>query len=239
MKKTIIIIVIVLIGWFVVKPLITSAASQTITCANWWKGGGGSGSCSGSTVTFTGTDNFWFDGAPFTSSTGYVMSANTVYYVVLNSPTGSGTGGVSILDNLGNESIVSFTAGGGSQNINITSPTTGSTYQTGLKSDFSGGPRISGDVTSFCISDVSFADCGGGGGSNSCTYSGTGDWNVKYSDNCYINTNIYIVGACNFMYDAPGVFGIANGASISCGRINGQAGFKIQGKAGARIYNHH
>jgi hypothetical protein len=71
---------------------------------------------------------------------------------------------------------------------------------------------------------------------SSCTYSGTGDWQVKQSDNCYITDNKYIVGACKFLNDAAGIFGIASGASISCGDIQAQSGFKIQSKSGAKIY---
>lgn len=71
---------------------------------------------------------------------------------------------------------------------------------------------------------------------SSCTYSGSGNWNVKYSDNCYITTTMYVVGACNFIYDSAGSFGLSSAGSVSCNDINGTANFRIQGVPGSKIY---
>lgn len=53
-----------------------------------------------------------------------------------------------------------------------------------------------------------------GGGATSCTYSGTGDWNVNYTDNCYISSDVYVNGACYFINNGAGSFGMS--ADISC-----------------------
>jgi hypothetical protein len=85
------------------------------------------------------------------------MSPTTLYYVTLNSPTGAGTGYIAILAQTGVETDEPFSGGGGIQQINITSPA-GATFQSGIKSN-NGGANVTGTVTAFCISDVSFAEC--------------------------------------------------------------------------------
>jgi len=97
---------------------------QIITCDNWWIGGAGGATCVDSLITWTGGDNYLFDGEPFVSSTGYEILPSTLYYVVLNSDSGAGTGSLAILDNLGNETNADYTVGAGLQEINITSPKT-------------------------------------------------------------------------------------------------------------------
>lgn len=73
------------------------------------------------------------------------------------------------------------------------------------------------------------------GASDSCTYT-SGDWNVKYSDNCHITSDVNVSGACNFNYDGAGSFSLS--ATINCGGgVNGGAGFKIDGTTGSAIIN--
>ncbi len=69
-----------------------------------------------------------------------------------------------------------------------------------------------------------------------CAYSGTGNWEVNYSDNCYITSEVYVVGECRFINDGSGSFGISNTGRVSCSDIRGNAGFFLQGAVGARLY---
>lgn len=70
---------------------------------------------------------------------------------------------------------------------------------------------------------------------NSCTYGGSGAWTIKYSDNCYITGNTYVKGACYFLYDAAGSFGLAG--TIGCNKLYASTNFKVNGLNGtARLY---
>ena len=60
---------------------------------------------------------------------------------------------------------------------------------------------------------------------NTCNYSGTGDWNVNYSDNCTASTTTWVKGNCNFNYDGAGSFSLRS--LIQCDNINAGNGFKI------------
>lgn len=57
---------------------------------------------------------------------------------------------------------------------------------------------------------------GGGGGSNSCTYSGSGDWNIKYSDNCLASTTVQLASGAkmNIIRDGAGSFGVTGSGII-------------------------
>ena len=55
------------------------------------------------------------------------------------------------------------------------------------------------------------------GGSNTCTYSGTGNWNVLGSDACYITSDVYVNGEFNLI---GGSFGCADGVKISATKFN-------------------
>ncbi len=71
---------------------------------------------------------------------------------------------------------------------------------------------------------------------DSCTYSGTGNWEVNYTDNCYITSEVYVVGECRFINDGAGSFGISSTGRVSCSDIRGGAGFMLQGAVGARLF---
>lgn len=72
-----------------------------------------------------------------------------------------------------------------------------------------------------------------GGASNSCTYSGSGDWNIKGTDHCYETGNTYVTGDCNFI--GSGYLDLAG--TISCQAIHGGSGFNVHGKNGtAKLY---
>jgi len=60
---------------------------------------------------------------------------------------------------------------------------------------------------------------------DTCTYSGTGDWNVIYSDNCYVTSETYVKGDCNIMYDGAGSFNLQ--ATLICDELNVGAGASI------------
>lgn len=60
-----------------------------------------------------------------------------------------------------------------------------------------------------------------------CDYSGTGDWYVFYSDNCYIDSDVYVNGDCYLVYDGAGSFGTIK--TISCeNKVEQGYGFEIQ-----------
>jgi hypothetical protein len=63
---------------------------------------------------------------------------------------------------------------------------------------------------------------------SSCTYSGSGDWNVQYTDNCYLTGTTYVSGICYFNFNGAGSFSLAG--TLACKEVRGAAGFKIQGK---------
>ena len=64
-----------------------------------------------------------------------------------------------------------------------------------------------------------------GGAEDTCIYS-SGNWDILYSDNCYINTNTYVAGDFNLIYDGAGSFGLA--AVIGCDDLNIGTGAEIQ-----------
>lgn len=55
---------------------------------------------------------------------------------------------------------------------------------------------------------------------STCSYSGTGDWNVLESDNCYITSNTYVNGAFNLIGSSTGAFGCANNIKVSATKFN-------------------
>lgn len=72
-------------------------------------------------------------------------------------------------------------------------------------------------------------------GSNTCTYGGSGDWEVLYSDNCYISSPVYVNGEFNLIVDGAGSFGTI--AEISCERFNWTGGtIEIQGIGNIKIH---
>jgi len=67
----------------------------------------------------------------------------------------------------------------------------------------------------------------GGAVADPCEYSGTSDWYVYYSDNCYIEDDIYINGSFNLINDGAGSFGTI--ANISALIEEGTAKFNVDG----------
>ena len=53
---------------------------------------------------------------------------------------------------------------------------------------------------------------------DTCTYSGTGDWIVNYSDDCYVTEETYVLGDCNIIYDAAGSFNLQE--TLICDELN-------------------
>ena len=70
--------------------------------------------------------------------------------------------------------------------------------------------------------------------STTCNYSGTGDWNVNYSDNCVASTTTWVKGNCNFNYNGAGSFSLRS--LLQCDNINAGNGFIINAEnSSARI----
>lgn len=55
---------------------------------------------------------------------------------------------------------------------------------------------------------------------DTCTYSGTGNWDVLQGDNCYITTSVYVNGAFNLIGSSTGMFGCAPGITVSAKGFN-------------------
>lgn len=55
---------------------------------------------------------------------------------------------------------------------------------------------------------------------DTCTYSGSGDWTVQQSDNCYITSNVYVNGAFNLIGSSTGMFDCAPGVKVSATKFN-------------------
>jgi hypothetical protein len=57
---------------------------------------------------------------------------------------------------------------------------------------------------------------------DSCSYSGSGDWNAVQTDNCYITASVYVVGSFNLIGNIAGTgsFGCAPGVTISAESYN-------------------
>jgi len=60
---------------------------------------------------------------------------------------------------------------------------------------------------------------------DTCTYGGSGDWNVLYSDNCYVTSETYVLGACNIIFDGAGSFNLQ--ATLICDDLNVGSGASI------------
>ena len=68
---------------------------------------------------------------------------------------------------------------------------------------------------------------------DTCTYSGSGDWYIFYSDNCNIKTETSVNGGCYFVNDGAGWFGMEE--DINCDFTETGYGFAIEKKYGAEI----
>ncbi|MCK5062111.1 hypothetical protein KAR28_06225 [Candidatus Parcubacteria bacterium] len=55
---------------------------------------------------------------------------------------------------------------------------------------------------------------------DTCTYGGSGDWDVLESDNCYITSDVYVDGKINLIGGATGQFGCADGVKVSAENFN-------------------
>lgn len=65
------------------------------------------------------------------------------------------------------------------------------------------------------------------GASDSCTPDG-GDHTFLYSDNCYLTSDTYVSGKCDFFKDGAGSFGIADTGGLECEEVgNIDIGFNI------------
>lgn len=93
-----------------------------------------------------------------------------------------------------------------------------------------GTPNVlPGNDAGFYVYGVS----GGPPPSDTCTYSGSGDWNILGSDHCYITGNTYITGALNLI--GAGWAGLAG--TIAAHGIHASPGFLLYGLNGsARLY---
>lgn len=60
---------------------------------------------------------------------------------------------------------------------------------------------------------------------DTCTYSGSGDWDVNYSDNCVATTTNWVKGDFNLNYDGAGSFSLR--ALLQADEINVGTGASI------------
>lgn len=89
------------------------------------------------------------------------------------------------------------------------------------------------DASVDCATITVYYTTSGGGGSDTCTYSGSGDWNILGSDHCYITGDTYITGALNLI--GTGWMGLAG--TIAAHGIHASPGFLLYGLNGtARLY---
>lgn len=72
------------------------------------------------------------------------------------------------------------------------------------------------------------------GASDTCTYSGSGDWYIDSSDNCYINTDVYVPGSVNLLNRGEGALHIIDDAELSVQAINSTS-TDIEVEAGSKI----
>jgi len=57
--------------------------------------------------------------------------------------------------------------------------------------------------------------------SDTCTYSGSGDWYINADDNCYITTTTYVTGEVHLQnVGGPGALYIIDGATLAAKKIN-------------------
>lgn len=139
-------------------PGVASAANHTFTCADLTMN-------SIATCTSTGDINFFTGGSnQYAYNSGAMSYSNgTTYYVVANVSGSTGSWDLELQQGSGTHLTVGFAsgqytgtivAGGGGDPVGMV-----------IKPVTVGGVSSSqGTLSSFCISDVSFADCGGGGG---------------------------------------------------------------------------
>lgn len=78
----------------------------------------------------------------------------------------------------------------------------------------SNGNDLTNNNSAVFSTDVPFA----GGASDTCTYGGTGNWDVLESDNCYISSDVYVNGSLNIIGSSTGAFNC--NASISFNDLN-------------------
>ncbi|MEP2746054.1 MAG: glycine-rich domain-containing protein [Bauldia litoralis] len=132
----------------------------------------------------------------------------------------------------GPSSYLDFTSSGASSGGAATS--LGSAYyENNAASEDPGAFTVSGSNRWWAAFTIAVRPIeGDGGGSDTCTYT-SGNWNVNYSDNCHITSDVNVDGDCNFIYDGAGSFSLS--ATIACQAVNGGAGFQIDGASGSAV----
>jgi hypothetical protein len=73
---------------------------------------------------------------------------------------------------------------------------------------------------------------------DTCTYSGSGDWYVNFDDNCYVGSNTYVAGILHLMNNAgSGSFNIIDGANLMVQGIDATSTYpiRVETTSGAKI----
>lgn len=155
----------------------------------------------------TASPGAWFEAA----LTSYALTSGTKYAIVIRAPT------CAFADRLAVQRDVS-------------SPT----YTDGSE-------WFSGDSGSTWVEDAStdllFETWGDAAASSSCSPPTSGNWWVKASDNCYINTNVTIQGILYINADnGPGTFNVIDGAVIATQGVQSTSTLiYIESSSGANI----
>lgn len=188
-------------------------------------GGGGGGSNGGSsTAGSNGSGSNGGNGGQGTDGTGN-GSGGTSVAACTNGTTGKGAGGggATNTSTCAGSIDASFDAthgaggGGGGGGTGVATGGAGGTYGGGG----GGGASISG-AGGNGGQGIIWIEYTPDGGSDSCTYSGSGDWNILGSDACQIGTT-YVAGACNFIGSGHADL---NGP-LSCVKVNMGVGFRL------------
>jgi len=197
----------ILTGVFLSLLLVSPAFASTknYTCSDFSLSGVNTPTCSSNNLTFPG---------PYghaVSSSGFYTAGNT-YYLVFTSIVGSGAFDFSISgDNF--QGAIEVVGTSATQNITLVAPTGNTYYDLNIDGSGTTGNAGSGSFTDttdvICVSDTSFAECGGGGGGGG----GTGTTTIATStiETIAINNNtfglaciFFILCLFTFAYFTPG-----------------------------------
>jgi hypothetical protein len=146
------------------------------------------------------------------SVTGYSLVAGTTYWLCAN-------------ETLGAETYFYYDTGDANQGAHK-----GATN--GLPSSFSGATNSTNKFSIYVTYTAS------GGSTDTCNYSGSGNWNVLQSDNCYATSTVYVNGDFNLIGNTNGTgsFGCKSGVKVSATAFNLGSG---KTKLDLKCFAHH
>jgi len=157
LHRSFLVVALVVAFYFQATALVAHAANYSYTCTDWTMN---------STATCTGTAqvNFFTGGSnQFAYNSGaFTFTPGTTYYIVANTTGSTGSWVLEIQQGSGNFDTIPFASG--EQDFTFGAAGGGDPNGIVIKPDPFGGVSTSqGSIVDFCISDVSYADCGGSG----------------------------------------------------------------------------